>query len=846
MPLEDFYRPQDPDALRRENELLALENGFLRGCLGKREEEAGSMWVRVKRFEELQGAEEELREREIELARLQESNAHARRQLEAIAASRSWRLGHRLVKLGRLLTLRRSRRPDFDDLTVMRALSSADGGSPDREAASRRAFKWSYSGVARLEQQLGEREDADYSLQIDGLGVLAEEGTWGSTGVAVDVVVCVHNALPDVRRCLWSLLAAGGHPLHLILVDDGSDQETTSFLSWFAAQHPTVEQIENRDPPHGYTVAADLGMRASTADYVVLLNSDTVVTPGWLDELIEVGESDEALGILGPLSNAASHQSVPEVKAGQAWATNPLPSWLTPAGMAYVVRAASEGLTPRVPFVNGFCYVIKRSVIEAIGYFDETRFAEGFSEENDYSVRALDAGFSLAIADRAYVYHAKSRSYGSGRRNTVARGNYQRFLRKHGEARISTLLSQLNSEEALSGLRFRLREMLKDPESFALAFRSLVPDPLDVTFVLPGMSVGSGGGVHSIYQEARGMLGLGIPARVALPAAHLERALAAYRDAADVFQTYSTEEELADLTARSDVVVATHHRSVSTIARMHHQRQDFLPAYYVQDYEPFFFHSSSDRAGEAVRSYEAMKGELMFAKTHWLCSVIAGLHRLHVVKVQPSIDHDVYHDRGREISTSQERPMRFAAMVRPRSQRRQPLATYRLLARLKREFGADVEAVSFGCSDEELETLCGASPEPEVEHRGLLTREQVAQTLRESDVFLDASVYQAFGRTGLEAMACGCTSILPRTGGAAEYARDGENALLVDTLDLEATYAAMAGLARNPGRLAPLQANALLTAKRYSVMGAALSEYVLFAVAHRLRVGRGRASQVGA
>lgn len=133
MPLEDFYRPQDPDALRRENELLALENGFLRGRLGKREEEAGSMWVRTKRFEELQGAEEELMEREIELARLQDSNAHARRQLEAIAASRSWRLGQRVVKLGRLLTLRRSRRLDFDELTVVRAPSSADGGSPDPE-----------------------------------------------------------------------------------------------------------------------------------------------------------------------------------------------------------------------------------------------------------------------------------------------------------------------------------------------------------------------------------------------------------------------------------------------------------------------------------------------------------------------------------------------------------------------------------------------------------------------------------------------------------------------------------------------------------------------------------------
>jgi GT2 family glycosyltransferase len=833
MPAEDLRRPEDPGALRRENELLALENRFLRARLGKREEEAGSHWV---------SAAEEQRRLE-ELAGLQEANARARKQLEAIAASRSWRLGQRLVKVGRFLTLRSPRRPDFDR-EVLQALRTAVGGATDSEALLRKDFERRYESVARLQRQVGETEDVGYSLAIDGLRVLAEKGRRGSTGVAVDVVVCVHNALPDVRRCLWSLLVASGHPLHLILVDDGSDEETASFLSWFDAVHPSVELIENRDPPHGYTVAANLGMRASTADYVVLLNSDTIVTPRWLEGLIEVGQSDERIGILGPLSNAASHQSVPEVKAERAWAINSLPSWLTPDGMAYAVRRASEGLAPRVPFVNGFCYVIKRSVIEAIGYFDEESFAEGFCEENDFSVRAQDARFSLAIADHAYVHHAKSRSYGSDRRDEIAREHYQRFLQKHGRERISALLDQFDSEQALSSLRARLKEMLEDPDSFARCFRSLTPDPLDVTFVLPGLAVGSGGGVHSIYQEVRGMRQLGIPARVAISAAHLERARAVYGDAAEVFQSYSTEEELEDLTAGSDVIVATHFRSASAVGRIHDRRKDFLPAYYIQDYEPFFHRGDSDDASEALLSYEALGGNLMFAKTHWLCSVIACMHRLQVVKVQPSIDHDVYHDRGR-ASSGQGRPLRFAAMVRPRSPRRQPLATHRLLARLKREFGDDVEVVSFGCSGEQLEWLCGGSPEPAVEHRGLLTREQVAETLRGADVFLDASIYQAFGRTGLEAMACGCTSILPRIGGAAEYAVDGENALLVDTTDLEATYAALAGLARNRERLAALQANAPLTARRYSVMGAALSEYTLFDAVHRIQAADRTSSQIG-
>ena len=69
---------------------------------------------------------------------------------------------------------------------------------------------------------------------------------------------------------------------------------------------------------------------------------------------------------------------------------------------------------------------------------------------------------------------------------------------------------------------------------------------------------------------------------------------------------------------------------------------------------------------------------------------------------------------------------------------------------------------------------------------GVLRRDEVADLLRRSQLFIDLSEYQAFGRTGLEAMACGCTTILPEAGGSDEYAIDGSNCLRVDTGDREA------------------------------------------------------------
>jgi glycosyltransferase involved in cell wall biosynthesis len=66
-------------------------------------------------------------------------------------------------------------------------------------------------------------------------------------------------------------------------------------------------------------------------------------------------------------------------------------------------------------------------------------------------------------------------------------------------------------------------------------------------------------------------------------------------------------------------------------------------------------------------------------------------------------------------------------------------------------------------------------------HAGMLTRPGLAALLNEIDVFADFSTYQAMGLTAMEAMACGATAILPRSGGAGSFARHRENALLVDS-----------------------------------------------------------------
>jgi GT2 family glycosyltransferase len=700
------------------------------------------------------------------------------------------------------------------------------------EREARRRFMERY----RAAMPPGDDAELGGVLPFDRAGILVgAERPPGTPGPTVDVVVCVHDALDEVRACLWSLLVATARPIHLILVDDGSSAHTARALADFVARHPDVTLLDNGDGPHGYTYAANLGLRASTAEWVVFLNSDTIVTRGWLARLLAAADADPHIGLVGPLSNAATLQSVPAVRDDHGWAVNELPPWLTPDGMAFLVGRTGEPLRPRVPFLNGFCLGVRRSVIEAVGEFDEARIGPGYGEENDYALRAAKVGFSLAIADDAYVHHHKSASYGAEGRADIAPRHFRALLDKHGADNVRELAAAYEADDRLDARRARLAELLEDPGAVTARFTELCPDPLRVAFVLPNMARGGSGGIHSLYQETSGMRRLGIDAIIAISAASYGLACETYADAADAFVPFEDPEDLLRRTADREVIVATHFKSVVLVAGLRAARDDFLPAYYIQDYEPFFFaniNGGSADGAEASASYDAVPDALLFAKTHWLANIVGAMHGHPVAKVQPSIDESLFNAERRERPAGG--PVRVTAMVRPRTWRRQPAGTVALLERLQAEFGDRVEIVTFGCTHEALDLLCGGRA-PRFEHRGVLTRDEVAALHCESDVFLDFSVFQAMGRTAFEAMCCGCAAVLTRVGGPYEFARDGENALLVDPLDDDAAYRALAGLVTDPERRRRLSREGARDARRRSVFGAVLSEYVLFEDEHRRR-----------
>lgn len=226
-------------------------------------------------------------------------------------------------------------------------------------------------------------------------------------GAACDVIVPVFNGLEAVERCLGSLERHTVPTHRIVLVDDAStDARIPPLLADFARRRPGTTVLANASNL-GFAGAVNRALDASRAD-VVVLNSDTVVSAGWIEGLVRCRDSDEAIGIVCPLSNNATLLSLPGVAellrlpGGEADVD----------AIAAYVRGASFRGYPRLPTAVGFCMLVRRVLVERAGHFDAV-YGRGYGEENDLSMRAHDLGMEIACADDVYVHHAGQASFGA-------------------------------------------------------------------------------------------------------------------------------------------------------------------------------------------------------------------------------------------------------------------------------------------------------------------------------------------------------------------------------------------------------------------------------------------------
>lgn len=231
----------------------------------------------------------------------------------------------------------------------------------------------------------------------------------------VDVIVPIHGAVDSFARCADSLrrhAEPSGHRVVLVVdgVFPGCDR-----VEEIAATLRPVEVVLLHNPTRlGFVASVNRGMALSRRD-VVLLNSDTVVTRGWVAKLRRAAWSGPEVATATPFSNNATLCSLPF-----PFVENTLPAGHDVDSLADLVEECSRREYPEIPTGAGFCLYVRRRALEGVGLFDEKRFGLGYGEETDFCMRAQGAGYRHVLDDATFIYHEGQRSFGSERRQRVA------------------------------------------------------------------------------------------------------------------------------------------------------------------------------------------------------------------------------------------------------------------------------------------------------------------------------------------------------------------------------------------------------------------------------------------
>lgn len=228
------------------------------------------------------------------------------------------------------------------------------------------------------------------------------------------IIIISYNTLSYTRLCIESIREyTPPNSYEIIVVDNASVDGSSEWLR----QQKDVKLLENKANV-GFPAGCNQGMLAAEAgNDLLLLNSDTIVTPRWLENLQKALHSDEIVGAVSCVTNSCSNQQAIEV------------SYHNLEEMFAFVERYNQSEPHKWyswPTLVGFCFLLQREVYEKIGGLDE-RFSPGNYEDDDYSFAIRQAGFRLLLCADTFIHHFGSASFKQENDPIKAKANQARF-----------------------------------------------------------------------------------------------------------------------------------------------------------------------------------------------------------------------------------------------------------------------------------------------------------------------------------------------------------------------------------------------------------------------------------
>jgi len=217
----------------------------------------------------------------------------------------------------------------------------------------------------------------------------------------ISAIIVTYNNLDLTKLCLESIEKNTEYPNYeVIIVDNASTDGTLDYLDGFSAARENILFIKN-DTNLGFAAANNQGARAASGEYLIFLNNDTVVTPGWMFRLYLHLARRPSAGMVGPVTNAIGNEAKIEVDYSDLADINRFAALRTPA---------CDGVSFTIQVLALYCCMISRELYDRVGGLDE-RYRVGMFEDDDLALKVEMEGLDILCAEDVFIHHFHGASF---------------------------------------------------------------------------------------------------------------------------------------------------------------------------------------------------------------------------------------------------------------------------------------------------------------------------------------------------------------------------------------------------------------------------------------------------
>src|SRR6266852_3849654 len=240
-----------------------------------------------------------------------------------------------------------------------------------------------------------------------------------ATAGLVSIVVPCCGMLEYTKLRVPSVLKHSRPPFELIFLDIGSLDGTAEYLAGLQAGLAGQVRIEivRCDTDLGLKEACQKAVKQTLGEFVVLLNNDTIVTFGWLNQLTGLASFSMTVGMAGPMSNMAAPPQLVETVPYRTFSSGKNSTLVDTSAVerfAEKHRQEQKGNWVYAERLGGFCLLIKREVLDKIGSDLDQWTDLSLFDSDILSAKAKQQGYALAVCRDLFVHHFGTRTFAHG------------------------------------------------------------------------------------------------------------------------------------------------------------------------------------------------------------------------------------------------------------------------------------------------------------------------------------------------------------------------------------------------------------------------------------------------